>query len=127
MTPSLHPEVPDSLFVSLGRGLGVMQSTGWKKVCGTAGSGIWVLKGDGRAPMIPSNLERLRVEWRKRGTYETAWVTPGHDCLCSYACGHGAAVRPQTNDAIWNGVIGLWAGSRLSCLHGAQDGMCQWE
>ena len=28
--------------------------------------------------------------------------------LCSYACGHGAAVRPQTNDAIWHGVIGLW-------------------
>ena len=22
--------------------------------------------------------------------------------------GRGAAVRPQTNDAIWNGVIGLW-------------------
>ena len=22
--------------------------------------------------------------------------------------GHGAAIRPQTNDAIWHGVIGLW-------------------
>ena len=44
-----------------------------------------------------------------RGTCETAWVTPGHDCLCSYRYGHGAAVRPQTNDAIWDGVIGLWS------------------
>ena len=35
----------------------------------------------------------------KRGSYETAWVTPGHDCLCSYAYGRGAAVRPQTNEA----------------------------
>ena len=34
-----------------------------------------------------------------------AWVTPGHDCLCSYKYGHGAAVRPQTNNPIWDGVI----------------------
>ena len=32
----------------------------------------------------------------------------GHNCLCSYKNGHGAAVRPQTNNAIWDGVIGLW-------------------
>ena len=31
-----------------------------------------------------------------------------HDCLCPYQYGRGAAVRPQTNDAIWDGVIGLW-------------------
>ena len=41
--------------------------------------------------------------------YKTAWVTPGHDCLCSYKYGHGAAVRPQTNNAIWDGVTGLWS------------------
>ena len=50
----------------------------------------------------------LRVGWISWGSYETAWVTPGHDCLCSFQYGHGAAVRPQTNDAIWHGVIGLW-------------------
>ena len=60
-----------------------------------------------RARKLLDNLEHLRVEWRPRGTYE-AWVTPGHDCLCSYAYGRGAAVRPQTEDAIWRGVIGLW-------------------
>ena len=59
--------------------------------------------------MLPASLDRLRVEWRKRGSYETAWVTPGHDCLCSYAYGHGAAVRTQTNDSSWDGVIGLWS------------------
>ena len=44
-----------------------------------------------------------------RGTYETAWVTPGHDCLCPYKYGHRAAVRPYTNNATWDGVIGLWS------------------
>ena len=80
----------------------------WTKVCGTVRSGRWVLKGVARARMLHDNLDHLRVGWRSRGTYETAWVTPGHDCLCSYQHGRGAAVRPQTVDAIWDGVIGLW-------------------
>ena len=108
VTPSLHPEVPGIQFVSPGDGLDIRQSMGWTKVCSTARSGIWVLKGNARARMLPENLDHLRVRWIPRGTYETAWVTPGHDCLCSYQYGHGAAVRPQTNDAIWRGVIGLW-------------------
>ena len=108
VTPSLHPEVPGIQFVSPGRGLDIRQSMGWTKVCSTTRSGIWVLKGNARARMFPENLDHLRVRWISRGTYETAWVTPGHDCLCSYQYGQGAAVRPQTNDAIWHGVIGLW-------------------
>ena len=107
VTPSLHPEVPDSLSVSPGPGKRIRQLMGWTKVCGTAQSWIWVLKGNARACMFPANLDHLRVEWGKQGSYKTAWVTPGHDCLCSYKYGHGAAVRPQTNDAIWDG-IGLW-------------------
>ena len=81
---------------------------GWTKVCQTARSGIWVLKGNARARILPYNLDHFRVGWRPRGSYETAWVTPGHDCLCPYKYGHGAAVRPQTNDAIWDGFVGLW-------------------
>ena len=108
VTPSLHPEVPDSLPVSPGPGQRIRQLMGWSKVCGTAQSGIWVLKGNARTCMFPANLDHLRVGWRKQGSYKTAWVTPGHDCLCSYKYGHGAAVRPQTNKAIWDGVIGLW-------------------
>ena len=104
VTPSLHPQVPGIQFVSPGYGLDIRQSMGWTKVCGTTRSGIWVLKGNARACMFPAHL----VGWRKQGSYETAWVTPGHDCLCSYAYGHGAAVRPKTNNAIWHGVIGLW-------------------
>ena len=107
-TPSLHPEVSGIQFVSPGRGLDIRQSVGWTKVCSTTRSGIWVLKGNARARVLPENLDHLRVRWISRGTYETAWVTPGHDCLCSYQYGQGAAVRPQTNDAIWRGVIGLW-------------------
>ena len=109
VTPSLHPEVPDAQVVSPGRGMGIRQSMGWTKVCGTARLGIWVLKGDSRARMLPASLDRLRVEWRPQGSYETAWVTPGHDCLCSHEYGHGAAVRTQTNDSSWDGVLGLWS------------------
>ena len=53
VTPSLHPEVPDTQFVSPGRGLG------WMKVCDTAQSGIWVLKGDARARMLPATLDHI--------------------------------------------------------------------
>ena len=81
----------------------------WTKVCQTARSGFSVLKGNGRARMLPDNHDHLRVGWRLRGSYETACVTPGHDCLCPYEYGHGAAVRPQTDIAIWDGVIGLWS------------------
>ena len=108
-TPSLHPEVPGIQFVSLGHALDIRQPMGWTKVCGTAQSGIWVLQGNARTCMFPANLDHLRVEWMKRCTYKTAWVTPGHDCLCFIQeNGHGAAVRPQTGNAIWDGVIGLW-------------------
>ena len=96
----LPPEVLDTRFTSPGRGLGIGRSMGWMKVCETAQSGIWVPRGDARARMLPATLDHLRVGWRKRGSYETAWVTPGHNCPCSYKYGHGAAVRPQTNDAV---------------------------
>ena len=75
--------------------------------------------------MFPANLDHLRVEWMKRGSYKTAWVTPGHDCLCSYKYGHGAAVRPQTNNAIWDGVIGLWCRVAPSFHLGVVRRMCQ--
>ena len=125
VTPSLHPEVPDSLSVSPGPGKRIRQSMGWTKVCETAQSGIWVLKGNARACMFPANLVHLRVGWMKQGSYKTAWVTPGHDCLCAYKYGHGAAVRPQTNKAIWDGVISLWAGSRPSYHLGVIRRNCQ--
>ena len=112
VTPSLHPEVPGIQFVSPGYGLDIGQSMGWTKVCETARSGIWVLKGNARTRMLP---DHLRVRWISRRTYETAWVTPGHDCLCSYKYGRGAAVRPQTSNALWDGVIGLWCVVRRMC------------
>ena len=108
-TPSVHPEVPGTQFASPGRGLDIRHSMSWTKVCETAQSGIWVLMGNARTCLFPANLDHLRVVWMKQGTYKTAWVRPGHDCLCSYKYEHGAAVRPQTNNAIWDGIIGLWS------------------
>ena len=53
VTPSLHPEVPDSLSVSPGPGKRIRQLMGWTKVCGTTQSGIWVLKGNARTWYVP--------------------------------------------------------------------------
>ena len=53
VTPSLHPEVPGIQVVSPGHGLDIRQSMGWTKVCQTARSGIWVMKGNARARMLP--------------------------------------------------------------------------
>ena len=40
VTPSVHRGVPKSLSVMPGRGEGIRQELGWKKVCGTAWSRI---------------------------------------------------------------------------------------
>ena len=110
MTPFIHSEVPDSLFVSPGPGKGIRQAMGWKRVRGTAQSKIWVLKGNARARMLPTNLDLLRVEWRKRGSYESAWLTPGPDCLCSYAnMDMEQQSEHKLNDSSWDGVNSLWS------------------
>ena len=107
VTPSLHPEVPGIQFASPGYGLDIRQSMGyegvWNHTVGNLGA-----KHNARTCMFPANLDHLRVESMKRCSYKTAWVTPGRDCLWSYKYGRGAAVRPQTNNSIWDGVIGLW-------------------
>ena len=41
---------------------------GWTKVCHTARSGIWVLKGNARTCMLPKNLDHLRDSGISRGT-----------------------------------------------------------
>ena len=124
VTPSLHLEVPDTQFVSPGRGLGIRQSMGWTNVCSTARSGIWVLQGAASARFLPDNLDHLRVEWRKQGTYETARVTPGHGCLCPHKYGHRAAASSQTINAIAPFLSPWFVVSRMShnsCLHGVQE------
>ena len=126
VTPSFHPEVPGVQFVSPGYGLDIRQSLGWTKVCGTARSGIWVLKGDARARMLSENLDHLRVRWISRGSYETAWVTPGHDCLCSYQYMEQLSDhKAMTPSAM--GFLVCGAGSRPSCHLGVPGGRCQRE
>ena len=72
VTPSLHPEVSGIQFVSPGRGLDTRQSMGWTKVCGTTRSGIWVLKGNARARMLPENLDHFSGNIRDRLGYARA-------------------------------------------------------
>ena len=108
VTPSVHLGVPDALSVTPGPGMSIRQQLGWKKVHETARSGIWVLKGESRGYALSFNLEYLGVAWMKMRTHSTAWVTPRHRCLCTYEYGR-AAVGPQFDDSIWNGVMELWS------------------
>ena len=77
VTPSIHPEVPGTRFVSPGPGQGIRQSMGWRMVCGTATSGIWVLKGDATARYLSilttfgcngGNGDHTRPPWSRQGT-----------------------------------------------------------
>ena len=70
-------------------------------MCSTARSGIWARKGNARARMLPENIDHLRVGWISRDQTRLPGLRQGK-------YGRGAAVRPQTNDATWDGVIGLW-------------------
>ena len=100
-TPSLHPEVPDTQFVSPGHGLGIRQPMGRTKVCQTAQSGIWVLKGVARARMLPDNLGHLRVEWRKQRVHTRP---PGRiplvTLVCKRECANGSEPEPVRQSKI---------------------------
>ena len=105
VTPSLHPEVPGIQFVSPGYGLDIRQSMGWTKVCGSAQSGIWVLKGNARTRMLLTTFGwngGSRVHTRLPGLRQGATV-----------CVHTSMDMeqqsdPKPNNAIWDGVSGLW-------------------
>ena len=71
VAPSIHPKVPDTQYMSRGRRLGIRQSMGWEKVCGSARSGIWVLHGDLKSRMLPANLHHQSVRWRTGSTHTT--------------------------------------------------------
>ena len=97
----------------------------WERVCGSAESGIWVLKGDARARVLPANLDRLRVEWRQ---HETAWVTPGYDCRVHMRMDVEQQSDPQTKDFIWKGVISLWGTlvCKRECANGSESEPVRW-
>ena len=97
---SLTPKVsPERGLVSGNRWVGrrFVVPQGW-------GSGCYKV-----TPELVCYLITFGGKGGRRALYETACVTPGHDCLCSYSYGRGVAVRPQTDDAIWDGVLGLWS------------------
>ena len=81
---------------------------GWRKVCGAARSGILVLKCNARTRMLAANLDHLRVGWRPRGSYETAWVSD-HKLMTPSGMG----------------LVVCGAGSHSSCHPGVPEGMCQ--
>ena len=74
VAPSTHPKVPDTQYMSRWRRLGIRQSMGWERVCGSARSGIWVLHGDLKSRKLPANLHHQSVRWRTGSTHDTALV-----------------------------------------------------
>ena len=76
----------------------------------------WALSGFARIPWLEVGVQYLGVGslgargWSQadldhvgRSGYETAWATPGHDCLCSHA-----SVRPQPNPSVSGEAAKLW-------------------
>ena len=92
--------IPCSLVMPPGRHQRAPQSLGWRWLCGSEKSGVWVLKGDARTYNLPRNLDDVGVVWERRSGYETAWATPGHVCSCSYDYGRGP-VLPQANPSVF--------------------------
>ena len=127
VTPSLHPEVPGIRFVSPGRGLDIRQSVGWTKVCGTARSGIWVLKGNARARMLPESLDHLRVRWISGEHTRPPGLRQG-----TTVCVHTRMDMEQLSDhkpmtPSGMGLLVCGAGSHPSCHLGVPRGRCQRE
>ena len=124
VTPSLHPEVPDSLFVSPGPGKRIRQLMGWTKVCGTTQSGIWVLKGN--ACYLPILITfgwdgGSGVHTRPSGLHQGTTV-----------CVHTSMDMEQQSDhklitPSGMGLLVCGAGSRPSCHPGVGRRMCQRE
>ena len=49
------------------------------------------------------------ASWVKKGSFLTAWgVPPLSSCSCSYLCGRGTAVGPQSGEWCWPLLAGLW-------------------
>ena len=108
VTPSIHPEVPDRQFRATFARIGYQAINGPEEgVCGTAKSGV-------------CNLDHLSVQWRMRGSYDTAWVTPGRGCLCADALDveQQSDHQPIAPSGMEQLVCG--AGAHSFCIHGAQ-------
>ena len=98
---------------------------GWTKVCGTARSGIWVLKGIARTCMFPANLDHLRVEWMKRGHTRQPGLRQG-----TIVCVHTSMDMEQQSDhklitPFGMGLLVCGAGSRPSYHLGVVRRLCQ--
>ena len=66
-----------------------------------------MLKVAAMTESLPEKVDDVGVVWEHRSGYETAWVTPGHECLCSYSYGRGA-VLPQANPSVFTEAVNLW-------------------
>ena len=81
---------------------------GWTKVCGTTRSGIWVLKGNARTRTLPENLDYLWVGWIFGEHTRPPGLRQGTN-VCVHTSMDVEQQTDQTNDAIWDGVVGLWS------------------
>ena len=90
----------------LGPGLFPRDSIGWTEQQRTWFSRIWLFRGALQGEQVLPALVSC-VDGAVRSTYRTAWAVPPR-CRCSYSCGGGPAVGPQTGGCSWELLRRLW-------------------
>ena len=99
----------DLTSVLPGPGSEIRKQLGWMQLEKTGGSGVWFFRGAFQEENFCSSLA-VSGDWVKKGSsYHTAWSVPGDSlCSCSYAYGHGPAIRPHTGKRCWVLLSWLW-------------------
>ena len=91
-----------------GPGRIIRNMLGWSLSEKTAGSGVWVFPGALQGENFFSS-HAVGGDWERKGSYHTAWAVPcDFSCSCSYAYGHGPAIRPHTGQRCWPQLASVW-------------------
>ena len=102
------PSCPDYSPEPLGPDRIIRNMLGWSFLEKTERSGVWVFRGALQGENLFSSLA-VAGDWERKGSYRTAWAVPcDSSCTCSYACGHGPAIGPQTGERCWTLIAGVW-------------------
>ena len=99
--PDYYPEPP-------GPGIVIRNMLGWSLLEKTERSGVWLFRSALQGKNLFSLLDAAG-DWERKGSYRTAWAVPcNSSCSCSYAYGHGPAIRPHTGERCWSLLAGVW-------------------
>ena len=111
-------------LVSPGPGREVRNGMGWSLMEKTARSGVWLFRGALRGNSAFFAFAAF-ASWVEKGSFLTAWaVPPLSSCSCSYLCGRGTAVGPQSGERCWPLLYRLWRAIAPLMKPWCAEGMC---